>query len=153
MVQAAFTFWKTHALVVPARDDAVETTCPLDPPQEPPSLLRLARVVNLAIYTQDSAMLCAIYDAIRSRLLDDDTHSGVELLDAIKFVWCDRPVSWDRYEVVRRILLTGLPRVREKVCGVLEGYFQHVVEESGGEEGKFMTAFNLEQIWWELGAD
>jgi hypothetical protein len=58
---------------------------------------------------------------------------------------------------VRRVLLTGLLRVREKkVCGGLEGYIQHVVEESGGEEGKFMTAFGLKLVWWEareLGAN
>ncbi|KAF2441186.1 hypothetical protein P171DRAFT_524146 [Karstenula rhodostoma CBS 690.94] len=152
MVQAAITFWKTHKLVVPADDHACfaeETTPHPHPrPEERPSLLRLARMVNLATYTHDIALRTTIYATLRARLLSS-TYTPAELLDAIKFVWCERPVSWERYEVVRRILLTGLLRVREKVCGVLEGYFQHVVDESGGEGGAFMTAFNLGQVWWE----
>lgn len=152
MVQAAITFWRTRELVVPADDDAcfVKDTATQPHPRDPdqPSLIRVTRMVNLATYTNDTALLTTIYATLRTRILTSAYTPG-ELLDAIKFVWCERPVTWERYEVVRRILLTGLLRVREKVCGALEGCFQHVVEESGGHDGAFMTAFSLGRIWWE----
>ncbi|KAK7184180.1 hypothetical protein DPSP01_001186 [Paraphaeosphaeria sporulosa] len=80
---------------------------------------------------------------------DTATYTPAELLDAIKFVWCERPVSWEWHEVVRRILLTRLPGKRAGVCGKLERYYQHVLEESGGEKGAFMMTFSLGQVWWE----
>ncbi|KAL5400409.1 hypothetical protein PMIN03_012399 [Paraphaeosphaeria minitans] len=77
MVQTATTFWKTHALVVPADD----TACLAEDTQPPPhysrpapeegrlSLLSLARMVNLATYTHDDALLNTIHTTLRARLL------------------------------------------------------------------------------------
>ncbi|KAJ4344573.1 uncharacterized protein N0V89_012317 [Didymosphaeria variabile] len=150
MVNAAVTFWKTHSLAVPSHDSVNSLGEGAGHPQrtQRSSLLRLVRMVNVAIYTQDPTLLSTIYATIRSRLVNGE-YDDEEFLDAVKFVWCKRPVSWERYEAVRKILLTELLRVRGKVCERLEKYFQHVVEESGGEEGAFMMAFNLGQIWWE----
>lgn len=54
---------------------------------------------------------------------------------------------------MRRILLTYLLSVRERVVAGQERYFREIVAEMGGEEGEFLEAFNLGQVWWEKNGD
>ena len=110
-------------------------------------------MVNVAYQAQDGVLLSLIHDTMRNRLINRDYEDDLELLDAVNFVWLPRPFSFarpERYANMRKILLTHLLRVRERVIKRQAKYFQEIVQETGGENGDFVKAFNLGQAWWEI---
>ena len=153
-------FWRSYSISTSLHHDTHSNADSVGNPStrsgtfyEHEPLMRVAQMVNFAYYAQDSTLLSAIHDIMRNRLIKHEYASAQEILDAIKFVWSDRPFSFAlnaRYSKMRKMLLTHLLRVRKAVLTEQQKYFEEIVSETGGKNGAFCKAYDLGVAWCEM---